>query len=123
MKTGKYCYLVSHQILQTSQNLTMLLDCFTAMHKWQHNYEQFIKSEQPIAQINACHSSLEAKKMPCDEMSGLHPTIYLAKGAKVMLTMNLWANVGLCNGATGSVIDIICENGHNPPDLPIAVVV
>jgi hypothetical protein len=59
------------------------------MHKWQHNYEQFIKSEQPIAQINACHSSLEAKKMPCDEMSGLHPTIYLAKGAKVMLTMTM----------------------------------
>lgn len=37
-----------------------------------------------------------------------------------MLTMNLWANVGLCNGATGKVIDIIYENGHNPPDLPIA---
>ena len=40
-----------------------------------------------------------------------------------MLTMNLWANVGLCNGETEKVIDIIYENGHNPPDLPIAVVV
>ena len=88
-----------------------------------NNYEQLIKTAQPIAQINASHSPLEAKKMPCDEMSGLHPTIHLAKGAKVMLTMNLWANVGLCNGATGKVIDIIYENGHNPPDLPIAVVV
>ena len=88
-----------------------------------YNYEQLIKPKQPIAQINASHSSLVAKKISCDEMSGLHPTIYLAKGAKVMLTMNLWANVGLCNGATGKVIDIIYENGHNPPDLPIAVVV
>ena len=88
-----------------------------------YNYEQLIQSQQPIAQINAIHSSPEAKKMPADEMSGLHPTVYLVKGAKVMMTMNLWANVGLCNGATGKVVDIIYQNGHNPPDLPIAVVV
>ena len=87
------------------------------------HYEQLIKSQQPIAQINAFHSSPEAKKIPSDEMSGLHPTVYLAKGVKVMLTMNLWANVGLCNGATGKVVDIIYGNGHNPPDLPIAVVI
>ena len=56
-------------------------------------------------------------------MSGLEPTIFLAKGAKVMLTINLWANVGLCNGATGTVVDIIYEVNHQPPDLPIAVIV
>ena len=84
-----------------------------------YNYEQLVKTAQSIAQTNPSHSSLQAKKIPCDEMSGLHPTVYLAKGAKVMLTMNLLANVGLCNGATGKVIDIIYENGHNPPDLQI----
>ena len=56
-------------------------------------------------------------------MSGLQPSIFLAKGAKVMLTINLWASVGLCNGATGTVVDIIYATNHQPPDLPIAVLV
>ena len=37
--------------------------------------------------------------------------------------MNLWSSVGLCNGATGTVVDIIYQNNHQPPDLPIAVIV
>ena len=56
-------------------------------------------------------------------MSGLEPVVFLAKGARVMLTMNLWSSVGLCNGATGTVVDIIYQNNHQPPDLPIAVLV
>ena len=36
--------------------------------------------------------------MPSDEMSGLEPVVFLAKGARVMLTMNLWSSIGLCNG-------------------------
>ena len=56
-------------------------------------------------------------------MSGLQPVVFLAKGARVMLTMNLWSSVGRCNGATGTVIDIVHENNHQPPDLPIAVIV
>ena len=40
-----------------------------------------------------------------------------------MLTMNLWASVGLCNGATGTIVDIIYAIDHQPPDLPIAVIV
>ena len=56
-------------------------------------------------------------------MSGLEPVVFLAKGARVMLTMNLWPSVGLCNGATGTVVDIIYQNNHQPLDLPIAVLV
>jgi ATP-dependent DNA helicase PIF1 len=40
-----------------------------------------------------------------------------------MLTMNLWSSVGLCNGATGTVVDIVYHNNHQPPNLPIAVIV
>ena len=56
-------------------------------------------------------------------MSGLEPLVFLAKRARVMLTMNLWSSVGLCNGATGTVVDFIFQNNHQPPDLPIAVIV
>ena len=55
-------------------------------------------------------------------MSNLEPTVFLAKGAKVMLTMNLWSTVGLCNGATGTILVFIYESNHQPPDLPIAVI-
>ena len=54
-------------------------------------------------------------------MSGLQPVVFLAKGPRVMLTMNLWSSIGRCNGATGTVIDMVYENNHQPPDLPIAV--
>ena len=49
--------------------------------------------------------------------------MFLAKGAKIMLTMNLWPAVGLCNGATGTIVHFIYHNEQHPPDMPIAVVV
>lgn len=77
----------------------------------------------PVAHINACHTSDLAKKASSDDMAGLEPCIFLAKGAHVMLTMNLWTDVGLCNGATGTVIDFIYADNQQPPDLPQAVIV
>jgi hypothetical protein len=88
-----------------------------------YNHDQLTKLQQPVAHINARHSSALAKKISSEEMSGLQPMVFLAKGAKVMLTMNLWPSVGLCNGATGIIIDFIYKNNHQPPDLPIVVIV
>ena len=88
-----------------------------------YNHVQLTKLEHPIVHINAHHSSALAKKISSDDMSGLEPVVFLAKGARVMLTMNLWSSVGLCNGATRTVAHIIYQNNHQPPDLPIAVIV
>ena len=46
-------------------------------------------------------------------MSRLEPVVFIAKGAGMMLTMNLWSSVGLCNGATGTVVDFIYQK--QPP--------
>lgn len=88
-----------------------------------YNYEKLLQLNHPIACIDARHSSKIANALYPDEMSGLEPTICLAKQASVILTMNLWTEVGLCNGATGKVIDIIYAENHSPPHLPIAVLV
>ena len=88
-----------------------------------YNHDQVIKLEHPVAQINTCHSSAIAKKVASEDMSGLEHVVFLAKSARVMLTMNLWPSVGLCNGATGTVIDFIFESTHPPLDLPAAVMV
>lgn len=88
-----------------------------------YNHDQLSKLQQPIAHVNAHHSSAVAKIMPSEELLGLEPTVFSAKGAKVMLIMNLWPAVGLCNGATGTVIDIIHQKNHQPPDISKAVIV
>ena len=88
-----------------------------------YNFEKLSALNQPIARINARHSTETAKKANADEMSGLEPVVFLAKGARVMLTMNLWTDIGLCNGATGTVVDFIYAINQQPPDLPIAVIV
>ena len=88
-----------------------------------YNFEKLSALHQPIARVNARHSSDLAKKASSDEMSGLEPCIFLAKGARVMLAVNLWTDVGLCNGATGTLIDFIYANNTEPPHLPEAVIV
>ena len=79
--------------------------------------------QQPIALINACHSTLYAAKIPPDEMMSLEPSDFLCKDAHVMLTINLWTTTGLCNGAVGTVIDIIYKGNTYSHDLPVAILV
>ena len=68
-----------------------------------YNYDQLVKLQETVAQISARHLSVGAKKISADDFSGLQPLVFLAKGAKIMLTINLWPAVGLCNGAIGTV--------------------
>lgn len=56
-------------------------------------------------------------------MGGLKPRIYLSKNAGVMLTCNLWTEVGLCNGEVRTVLDVINTDGCIPPTLPVVIIV
>ena len=88
-----------------------------------YNYTKLEQLHQPIAKIEARHSTNKAKQLSAQDLFGLEPILFLAKGATVMLTSNLWASVGLCNGAKGTVVDIVYHSEHQPPSLPVAVVV
>ena len=88
-----------------------------------HNFQKLTSLQQPIAKINARHSSTATKNKSAEGMSGLEPVVFLEKEAHVMLTMNLWTDVGLCNGATGTIVDLIYASDQQPPDLPIAIMV
>ncbi len=44
---------------------------------------------------------------------------FLAKGARVMSTMNLWASVGLCNGATGTFVEMCKVQCRLAPSLSL----
>lgn len=88
-----------------------------------YNYGCLIKLKQPVAEIHAIHSSEQSKKISAEEMFNLQPRLLIATSAHIMLTMNLWPSTGLCNGSTGTVVNIIYETNHQSPLLAIAVVV
>ena len=86
----------------------------------EYNVAQLHASGQPITTIKAVHTGANAAKAPADDAGGLEAVICLATSARVMLTSNLWVDVG--NGAMGTV-QAICYRSGVPPDLPIAVMV
>ena len=89
----------------------------------EYNYTKLKELFHPVATIQARHSTDTAKRISPQDLFGLEPFLLLAKGSVVMLTMNLWASVGLCNGAKGTIVEIIYNTDQHPADLPIAVVV
>ena len=88
----------------------------------EYNVAQLHASGQPIATIKAVHTGANASKAPADNAEGLEAVVCLAHSARVMLTSNLWVDVGLVNGAMGTV-QAICYRTGGPPDLPITVMV
>ncbi|MGI9458976.1 MAG: hypothetical protein ACR2NF_03165, partial [Pirellulales bacterium] len=75
-----------------------------------------------MAKIDASHTDCpEGSSVPADNAGGLEPRILLGKAAKVMLTSNINIGVGLCNGTTGVVKEIIYRPSSSAPALPLCV--
>ena len=89
----------------------------------EQNVAKLRASDQPIAVLRAVHTGPGASKATSDDAGGLEPVICIAHGARVMLSANLWVEVGLVNDALGTVEAICYEGDQQPPDLPIAVTV
>ena len=53
--------------------------------------------------IKAANNSSEAIKMSTDEFEGLQPVFQLSTRARVIIILNLWAEVCLYNGAMEEV--------------------
>ena len=64
-----------------------------------------------------------ARKYDSDQMNGLFNILYLCTEAKVVITSNIWKQVGILNGATGIVKAILYPDEIQEDTLPHTVVV
>ncbi|KAH6914546.1 hypothetical protein BKA70DRAFT_550097 [Coprinopsis sp. MPI-PUGE-AT-0042] len=91
------------------------------------NLSELAALNVPCAKIQALHEAnapSALKNLSSDETGGLDPEICLAKGAKAMITRNLWLKQGLVNATTGIVEDVIWSPGaESRSEHPLAVLV
>ena len=76
----------------------------------------------PIVLTQALNTG-DGSKASLSAANGLVSRLYLSIGAKVLLTRNVWQRVGLCNGASGIVRDIIFKPDAPPPALAECIIV
>jgi hypothetical protein len=79
------------------------------------NALRLVKLGNPIARIEAMNSCWDAKKLSPDRFYGLKNLTFLAVGASVVLETNLCPELGLANGSTGLIRDIVYRTNELPP--------
>ena len=118
-----------HLMTRTAARVSDHSSFFNALHLLptveevaEYNIQKLNVCGQPVAEIKAIHTGPRAHQATTDEAGGLQAVVHLAHSARVMLTSNLWVEMGLVNGAMGTVVTI-CYQQDGPPHLPVAVMI
>ena len=82
------------------------------------NGERLLKLNKPICQSTAINRPAAAKDSDPNQAGNLMNELFLAKGARILLTRNLWTERGLVNGSHGYIRYIIFREGSDPNTSP-----
>ena len=94
-------------------------------------YDYLEATEYEHHELHDCHLSDEAlqeiftggNEALLSAANRIQSHLYLSIGSKVLLTRNVWQQVGLCNGACGIARDIIFKPDAPPPSLAECIIV
>jgi hypothetical protein len=97
---------------------------FTKDEVYERNIRCLTVRNVPVKILTAVNRGQGAEKASDDDAENLSNTIFLCIGARVMLSSNIWTEIGLVNGSMGTVVDLTWELGQDPnTSLPFAVLI
>jgi hypothetical protein len=87
------------------------------------NYNRLAATNQPVKKLTAEHRGRGASAATEEEADNLSAQIYICISARIMLTTNLWTEVGLVNGSMGVIEDISWDDGRQTDQLPSVILI
>jgi len=78
----------------------------------------------PVKILTVVNQGQDAEKATKDKADNLPNKIYMCIRAWIMLSSNLWTEIGLVNSSMSTVVDITWQPGQDPTtSLPFAVLI
>jgi ATP-dependent exoDNAse (exonuclease V) alpha subunit len=96
---------------------------YTTAEVRETNYNRLAATNQFVKQLTAEHKGRNAVKATEKEADNLSVEIPICIRACIMLTTNLWTEIGLVNGLIGLIQDLLWNNGRRTDQLPSVILI